>query len=113
MWFLTACAPVCDSAVQFYTTDWKALSTRDYLTLPVMDDFFTAPDSTAAETFNRTRLSADMLLMKGDLSKSDATLTFTFTTPDYMEKETADKLKPFIRRPLSYVWQGNRYSPAY
>lgn len=51
--------------------------------------------------------------MKGDLSKSDATLTFTFTTPDYMEKETADKLKPFIRRPLSYVWQGNRYSPAY
>ena len=109
----TACAPVCDSAVQFYTTDWKALSTRDYLTLPVMDDFFTAPDSTAAETFNRTRLSADMLLMKGDLSKSDATLTFTFTTPDYMEKETADKLKPFIRRPLSYVWQGNRYSPAY
>ena len=96
----TACAPVCDSNIQFYTTDWKELPISDFITaMPAMDDFFETPDSAAYE-YNHARLQADMLLMKIDLSASDNTLTFTLTTPEYMEKETADKLKPFIRRPI-------------
>ena len=47
--------------------------------------------------------------MKIDLSASDNTLTFTLTTPEYMEKETADKLKPFIRRPIVYTWKGENF----
>lgn len=54
-------------------------------------------------------LQADMLLMKADLSSKDTTLTFTFTTPDYMEKEAAEKLKPFLRRPVSYVWKEGKF----
>lgn len=107
----TACAPVCDSYFQFYSTDWKELSASDFIALPAMDDFFEIPDSTLAHDYATIRLQADMQLMKADLSKTDDALTFTLTTPDYMEKEMAEKLKPFLRHPLTYEWKANRFSP--
>ena len=48
--------------------------------------------------------------MKADLSATDHTLTFTLATPEYMEKETAEKLKPFIRRPIVYIWKEGGFS---
>lgn len=107
----TACAPACDSHIRFYTTDWKELPVGAYLpALPSMDDFIaTAPDTVDIYEYQSARRQADMQLMKADLSAGDAMLTFTFTTPVYMEKETADKLKPFIRRPIVYVWEEGKF----
>lgn len=102
----TACAPVCDSRIQFFTTSWKELPASDFITLPSMDDYFTPSDSVVYTT---ARVQADMLLTKVDLSKTDNVLTFTLTTPEYMEKETAEKLKPFLRRPIVYTWNEGRY----
>lgn len=102
----TACAPVCDSRIQFFTTSWKELPASDFITLPSMDDYFTPSDSVAYTT---ARVQADMLLTKVGLSKTDNVLTFTLTTPEYMEKETAEKLKPFLRRPIVYTWNEGRY----
>lgn len=110
----TVCAPACDSHIRFYTTDWHELPTAPYLTaLPGMDDFI-APASDTADVYRLrdARQQADMLLMKADLSGKDATLTFTFTTPDYMEKEAAETLKPYLRRPVSYRWKEGRFVPA-
>ena len=50
-----------------------------------------------------------MLLVKADLSAKDNALTFTFTTIDYMDKEAAEKLKPYLRRPIVYVWKEGNY----
>ena len=106
----TVCAPVCDSNIRFYTTDWKELPNVRFMgSLPVMDDFFAKPDSNSVYDFNAARLQADMLLMKADLSKEAGTLTFTLTTPDYMEKEMAEKLQPFLRRSIIYVWKNGRF----
>lgn len=107
----TACAPACDSHIRFYATDWKELPADTYLpALPAMDDFIAAvPDTADIYEYQSARRQADMLLMKADLSSGDTTLTFTFTTPEYMEKETADKLKPFIRRPIVYVWEEGKF----
>lgn len=105
----TACAPICDSRIQFYTTDWKEIAASNYLTLPVLEDFLLTSDSLVTEDLTHARSHIDMFLMQADLSKSDDTLTFTFTTPEYMEKETAEKLKPFIRRPLQYSWNSNHF----
>ena len=107
----TVCAPACDSHVKFYTTDWRELPSAPYLaSLPGMDDFITpASDTVDVYQYQDARLQADMLLMKADLSGKDATLTFTFTTPDYMEKEAAEKLKPFLRRPVSYTWKEGKF----
>ncbi len=107
----TVCAPACDSDVHFYTTDWEELPAETYLSsFPVMDDFImAAPDTVDIYDYQNARRQADMLLMKADLSAKDATLTFTFTTPDYIEKTTAEKLKPFLRRPVVYVWKEGKF----
>lgn len=105
----TACAPACDSNVRFYTTDWKELPASSYLTLPVSDDFLDLPDSLQSYEVRDAAEQADMLLMKAGLSAEDDSLVFTFTTPDYMDKEAASKLKPYLRRPVVYVWKGNGY----
>lgn len=107
----TVCAPACDSHIRFYTTDWQPLPTADFLpTLPVMDDFLTvAPDTAQQFRYQEARRQADILLMKADLSAKDTTLTFACTTPDYMEKEAAETLKPFIRRPIVYVWKEGKF----
>lgn len=107
----TVCAPACDSHINFYTTDWKELPAASYLpALPAMDDFIIqAPDTVDVYEYQAARRQADMLLVKTDLSAKDTALTFTFTTPDYMEKEAAEKLKPFIRRPIAYTWNQGRF----
>lgn len=107
----TVCAPACDSHINFYTTDWKELPTAAYLSgLPALTDFIVeAPDSVDIYEYQEACRKADMLLMKAELSSKDTALTFTFTTPDYMEKEAADKLKPFIRRPIIYVWKEGKF----
>lgn len=107
----TVCAPACDSHINFYTTDWKELPAASYLpALPAMDDFIIqAPDTVDVYEYQAACRQADMLLVKTDLSAKDTALTFTFTTPDYMEKEAAEKLKPFIRRPIAYTWNQGRF----
>lgn len=107
----TVCAPVCDSDIKFYTTDWKELPTDAFLSAqPVMDDFFQTADSTDYD-FISARRQADMLLVQMELSKEAPTLTFILTTPRYMEKETAEKLKPFLRRPIVYSWKAGKFIP--
>ena len=108
----TVCAPACDSHIKFYTTGWEELTAASYLaSLPNMDDFIVpASDTVDVYRYQDARLQADMLLMKADLSGKDATLTFTFTTPDYMEKEAAEKLKPFLRDPIIYTWKEGKFN---
>ena len=94
----TACAPACDSRIHFYTTDWQPLAASQFVTLPILNDFLNTPEP------------ADMLLMKADFNKENTELTVTLTTPDYMSKETAEKLKPFLRRPIVYRWENGAFT---
>lgn len=106
----TACAPACDSSLSFYTTDWKPLAASEFITLPVMNDFLNTPDSTAIYEFDEARRSADILLMKANFNKENNELTISLTTPEYMSKETAEKLKPFLRRPIVYHWKEGAFT---
>lgn len=106
----TACAPACDSSIRFYTDDWKPLTASLFITLPVMGDFLNTPDSASVYEFDEARRSADILLMKADFNKENTELTVTLTTPDYMSKETAEKLKPFLHRPIVYHWKNGAFT---
>jgi hypothetical protein len=95
----TVYAPVCDSYIRFYTTDWKELPTQEYLPkLPTPDDFFQMPsDSVSLDEYDKMRMKTELSFIKADLSKTDHTLSFTFTTLDYMGKEGAETLKSYLR----------------
>lgn len=59
---------------------------------------------------NEVRRPADILLVKAELNKENTELVFTLATPDYMSRETAEKLKPFLRRPIVYQWKNGKFS---
>ena len=107
----TVCASACDSDIRFYSTDWKELERSQFITLPVMDDFIQQPDSVTSNlyAYNEARVAADMTLLRADFGKENADLTITLTTPDYMAKETAEKLKPFLRRSIVYRWKEGKF----
>ena len=108
----TVNGPVPDSDVRFYTTDWQELSASSFLQMPVSDDFLSVPDSLDDNGVRQTMSQADMTLIMADLSSQSDTLTFSFTTPRYMDSEANEVLKPFIRPVLKYVWKKGRFVPV-
>lgn len=106
----TVCALACDSNIHFYSSDWKEeLSSADFLQKPSQDAFFLQAGP-ASEEYVLARKTADVNLMKAVLSKEDATLTFIYTTPDYMNKETREKLEPYLRKePVVLKWQEGKF----
>lgn len=105
----TACAPACDSNISFYTTAWESIPVSQFITFPIMDDFLVAPDSIEIYAYDEARRSADILLVKADLNKENTELTLTLATPNYMSVEMAEKLKPFLRRPIIYQWNNGKF----
>lgn len=106
----TVNVPVADSSVRFYTSDWsQQLDVKEFLQLPSMDAFFLPNDSLTDETI-LTRKKADMHLMKAQLSKEDTSLTFTYTTPDYLNEEDREKLLPHLRKePIVLRWSEGKF----
>jgi hypothetical protein len=102
--------PVADSSVRFYTSDWsQQLDVKEFLQLPSMDAFFLPNDSLKDEAI-LTRKKADMHLMKAQLSKEDTSLTFTYTTPDYLNEEDREKLLPHLRKePIVLRWSEGKF----
>ena len=102
----TVCASACDSDVRFYTSDWsKELDAASLLQRPSADVFF-LPNDTLSEEGVLIRKKADMHLMKASLSKDTPTLTFIYTTPDYLNQEDKEKLLPHLRKePVVLEWK--------
>ena len=106
----TVCASACDSEIRFYASDWsKELSMDDFLQRPDVEAFYLPQDS-ITEEYTLTRKKADMDLMKASLSKDDASLTFIYTTPEYMNKDDKEKLLPYLRKePIVLQWQEGKF----
>ena len=106
----TVCASACDSEIRFYASDWsKELSMDDFLQRPDVEAFYLPQDS-ITEEYTLIRKKADMDLMKASLSKDDASLTFIYTTPEYMNKEDKEKLLPSLRKePIVLQWQDGKF----
>jgi hypothetical protein len=106
----TVCASACDSEIHFYTSDWnKELAVTDFLVMPDIDMFFLSSDS-AFDDYDLIRKKVDMHLVKASLSKDDASLTFIYTTPDYLNKDDREKLLPYLRKgPIALKWQDGKF----
>lgn len=104
----TVCGPVCDSEITFYDTQWKLLPSKNFITLPEVDRFYYL--NTNEESYATVRKAADMNLMKANLSSEASTLTFIYTTPEYLSKEDREKLELYLRKePIVYQWGEGRF----
>ena len=106
----TVCASACDSHIRFYASDWsKQFRTEDFLQAPTGESFFLPNDSLTDEALV-VRKKVDMHLLKASLSKDDASLTFIYTTPEYLNKEDREKLLPHLRQePIILKWENGRF----
>ena len=51
-----------------------------------------------------------MYLWKAELSSDKPVLKFTYTTPDYLDKETAKDLKPYLKsQPVCLEWKEGKF----
>lgn len=104
----TVCGSACDSEITFYDTQWKQLLAKNYITLPEVDRFYYL--NTNDESFIVGRRVADMNLMKANLSSEASTLTFIYTTPEYLSKEDKEKLELYLRKePVVYQWVEGKF----
>ena len=89
--------PASDSHISFYSTDWKDLPMSDFITLPSVDVFLQVSDTIDIEKRNLALKKADMSLIKADLSPDSQTLIFTYTTIDYLDKDSSEELCSFLK----------------
>ena len=106
----TMCASACDSRIRFYMSDWsEELPASEFLQLPSADMFYQA-DSLMTDETVLIKKKADMNALKASLSKDDASLSFVYTTPDYLNKEDREKLLPILRKePIAYQWSEGKF----
>lgn len=107
----TYMAPTADSHVSFYDTAWKKLSSEDFLTLPEEDGFYrTNLSEIQTDSLRNLRMRTDMYMLKAELSEDTNTMQFVYTTPDYLDKETAKELAPYLKQtPLRYEWKKGKF----
>lgn len=102
---ITVKAPVADSRIAFFSPDWKPLNASDLLE-PVTAGWFIREDvDKTSIAFQEATSRLDMDLFEYKLSPDDYTLTQIYTTPQYTDKETQKKLRPFLKdSPKVYTW---------
>ncbi|WP_405371302.1 DUF3256 family protein [Phocaeicola sp.] len=107
----TYMAPTSDSHISFYDTSWRKLSDEAFLTLPEEDSFYRNDLSEIqTDSVRNLRMRTDMYMLKAELSEDTNSLRFVYTTPDYLDKETAKELAPYLREmPLLYEWKEGKF----
>lgn len=99
-----------DSEIDFYTSDWtEKLDVRMFLQQPEPETFY-LPCDTITEEVALIRKKADMHLMKASLSEDATSLTYIYTTPDYLNKEDREKLLRYVRKePVVLRWENGKF----
>lgn len=106
----TVCGKACDSDLKFYSTDYRTLNLSQYITLPSINDFLIAPaDTLKKDSFQIARSMVDVNLMEAKLSPENTSLTFRSTLSDYLDKESAKLVKPFLRSEIIYHWKDGKF----
>ena len=108
----TVCSSACDSEIRFYDTSWKKeFPKSDYLQLPAPQTFYLPADTISLEV-ELIKKKADMHVMKAVLSKDDSSLSFIYTTPEYLNQEDREKLSPYLRKEaVVYQWKDGKFLP--
>ncbi len=106
----TVCAPVCDSRISFYTTEWKKLDTNDFLSPADPSWFIKDGTDISGEEFQTAQSALDMELMEFHLQPEDLTLVQIYNTPAYLSPDDYRKIKSYLKEePRIFQWYKTRF----
>lgn len=103
----TYSAPGRESVVAMYTQDWQPLPEEKYLTAPTYASFWTTNDTIDVAETERLQRLQDMHFVVAELSRDDASLTFSLQ-PGCADKDEAARMQAVLR-PVTYTWRGGRF----
>jgi hypothetical protein len=106
----TVCAPVCDSRVSFYTTDWKLMDSSVFFN-PVEKNWFILDGVDRNDEYFKTFEEAlDMDLMQFGFENDGFSLIQIYTTPQYLSPDIRGKSDKYLKNePKKYTWNKIRY----
>lgn len=106
----TVSAPVADSRIHFYTTDWNLLPAEGLYTSVSADWFWKEDVDPSSVAYLDAKSQLDMLLLKYSLNAENSSLTAEYTTPLYLDEDTRKKIVPLLKdMPKKYEWKLGRF----
>ena len=105
----TVCGPACDSRIDFYDQNWKALEQRHFIELPDINDFITLPEKSSDEQKYDAEV-IDMILMQYSFDPENDTLSISFHPNEYMLDDMYKKVEPYLNdQPVQFSWDGKKF----
>ncbi len=106
----TVSAPIPDSRIEFFSTDWTPLVNSDLYT-PVGADWFVKEEADRNSIgFMETMTLLDMDLRKMSLHPDQLTLTVEYTTPQYLSEPDRKKAMLYVKdQPKVYTWEKSHF----
>ena len=103
--------PVADTQLAFYSTDWEKMDSEEFIKLPQKEAFFLPQtNQVRKDSLEYLKSRADIHLVKAALSEKDYFLNLTYTVPEYLDEETAGKIRTYLHNsPLRYQWQAGKF----
>jgi len=107
----TVYAPIADSRVSFYTTEWLPLAADGLYTSVTEDMFLKEKTEFSQSEFDIVYApGSDIFLVKYILGVEDATLTAEYTTPQCFDEESRSKITPLLKTDsIMYRWSSGRF----
>ena len=108
----TVFAPVADSRVAFFTTEWQPLPASEIWMSANTDSFIKEDIERNDEKYQEVYSYLDMDLIHYHLDPDQLILEAVYTTPEYLSSEEREKVKPFLKEiPKVYYWKASRFEP--
>ena len=105
----TVYAPVADSRVSFYTTEWQPLNVDGIFT-PVEENWFLKDIDRLSLEFLDATSNVDIYLVKYSLSAENVILTAEYMTPQVLDEESREKIAPLLKTGSKiYEWKSGRF----
>lgn len=101
----TVCTKVCDSQIEFFTTDWQPVEQPDLF--PVIDKsmFLRKDVDTSSENYKNATASLDMTPVKLTFLPDQQSISAAFDIKGYLSADDYKLIQPFlINEPLVFKW---------
>jgi hypothetical protein len=106
----TVYAPVGDSKIRFFTTEWEELNSADLFTPATKESFYKEKINKESYDFMVAVSLLDMDLVKYSLNVDNTELNAEYTTPMYLDSESKEKVYSVLSdKQKTYEWKKSRY----
>jgi hypothetical protein len=101
----TLCAPVCDSQLAFYTTNWKKMDANIFFSLADKSRFIKDDTDVEEQTTKNTLISLDVPFMQLHYDVENQVLLQYYNTPQYLSEYDKKKVKSYLKdSPIKFRW---------